>query len=463
MSQPRCRVIGFWDLTLYAVAVGFGIRWIAYAAAAGPASLPLWLVGMIGFMIPLVAATAELVGRFPGEGGIYDWTRETIGPFAGFITGWLYWTCNLPFFSALLYFMLANFAAVMGPAASRALEDPLIFASVACGVAIAVGALHWIGLGAGKWLTNFGSIAVGLLTVILIALGLAVALRSGPATDFVRASYSPPLTADGAALWAIMVFAYGGPESLAFLREDVAGGVRQIVRVLILVGLVVFAAYIAGTLAMLSILKPADASRLAGLPDAYTIGFAKVGLKWLGPLPPLLLGLSALGGYSAWFGLAARLPFAIGVDRYFPAAFAKKHPKTGAPTTAILIQVVAVVVLVILGQAGASVKAAYDFLTSMSVISYTLPFVFLFLAYLRADGPVAPGIWVAPGGPAGRKTLAWMGLVITATAIACTLVPSPDATDKLGAVVKLVVASAVLVGIGAAIYAAASRRRRVAV
>jgi hypothetical protein len=53
-----------------------------------------------------------------------------------------------------------------------------------------------------------------------------------------------------------------------------------------------------------------------------------------------------------------------------------------------------------------------------------------------------------------------MGLAVTATAIACTLVPSPDATDKLGAVIKLVIASAVLVGIGAAIYAAARRRRR---
>ncbi|HEY1878834.1 MAG TPA: hypothetical protein VGG68_02760, partial [Caulobacteraceae bacterium] len=82
---------------------------------------------------------------------------------------------------------------------------------------------------------------------------------------------------------------------------------------------------------------------------------------------------------------------------------------------------------------------------------------------LRANGPVAPGVWVAPGGPAGRKTLAWMGLAVTATAIACTIVPSPDATDKLGAVVKLVVASAALIGIGAAIYAAASRRRRTAV
>ncbi len=456
----RRRVIGFWDLTLYAVAVGFGIRWLSYAGAAGPASLPLWLIAMVGFLGPLVAATAELVGRFPGEGGIYDWTRETLGPFAGFIAGWLYWTCNLPFFSALLYFILVNFAAALGPAASHALADPWLFAGVACGVAIGVGALHWIGLGAGKWLTNFGSIAVGLLTVILIALGIAVAVRSGPATDFVHASYSPPLTADGAALWAIMVFAYGGPEALAFLREDVAGGVRQIVRVLILVGVVVFAAYIAGTLAMLSILKPADASRLAGLPDAYTIGFAKVGLKWLGPLPPLLLGLSMLGGYSAWFGLAARLPFAIGVDRYFPAAFARRHPKTGAPTTAIAVQVVAVVVLVILGQAGATVKGAYDFLTSMSVISYTLPFVFLFLAYLKANGPVAAGVWTAPGGPAGRKTLAWMGLAVTATAIACTLVPSPDATDKLGAVVKLVVASAALIGIGAGIYAAATLRRR---
>ncbi|HEY1416085.1 MAG TPA: APC family permease [Caulobacteraceae bacterium] len=463
MSQAPRRVIGFWDLTLYAVAVGFGLRWVAYAAAAGPASMPLWLIGMVGFLGPLIAATAELVGRFPSEGGIYNWTRETVGPFAGFITGWLYWTCNLPFFSGLLYFILANFAAAMGPAATHALADPWLFAAIACGVAIAVGALHWVGLGAGKWLTNFGSIAAALLTAILLALGLAVALRSGPATDFVHASYAPPLTADGAALWAIMVFAYGGPEALAFLREDVDGGVRQIVRVLILVGVVVFAAYIAGTLAMLSILRPSDASRLAGLPDAYTIGFARLGLKSLAPVSPILIGLMALGGYSAWFGLAARLPFAIGVDRYFPAAFARRDPRTDAPTTAILVQVVAVVVLVILGQAGASVKAAYDFLTSMSVISYTLPFVFLFLAYLRANGPVAPGVWVAPGGPAGRKTLAWMGLAVTATAIACTIVPSPDATDKLGAVVKLVVASAALIGIGAAIYAAASRRRRTAV
>ncbi|HEY5289958.1 MAG TPA: APC family permease [Caulobacteraceae bacterium] len=457
------RPLRFWDLTLYAVAVGFGIRWLPYAAAAGPASLPLWFLAMAGFMGPLVIATAEMVGRFPGEGGLYEWTRGTLGPFAGFICGWLYWTCNLPFFSALLYFILNTLAAALGPSATHTLANPWLFASLASTIAVAVGVLHWLGLGTGKWLTNFGSLAVGLLMAMLLAIGLVLALRDGPATSFAHASYAPPLTADGAALWAIMVFAYGGPEALAFLRGDVEGGVRQILRVLVLVGVVVFAAYIAGTLAILSIMKPQDASRLAGLPDAFTLGFSRLGLGALAPLPPLLLGLSALGGYSAWFGVAARLPFAIGVDRYFPAAFAKRDQQTGAPTTAIAVQVVAVVVLVILGQTGATVKGAYDFLVSMSVVSYTLPFVLLFLAYLRVRGAPASGVWVAPGGPFGRRAVALVGLAVTLSAIACTMVPSPDATDKVGAVVKLIVSSAILVGVGMAIYAQAARRRPVTV
>jgi amino acid transporter len=453
------RPLRFWDLTFYAAAVGFGIRWLPYAAAAGPASLPLWLLAMIGFMAPLVAATAEMVGRFPGEGGLYDWAGRTLGPFAGFMTGWLYWTCNLPFFSGVLYFIVNTLAAAAGPGAVKLVADPWVFAVIASTIAIVVALLHWRGMGTGKWLTNFGSLATFALLAILLLIGAAAALRFGSATSLTKANYAPPITADGAALWSIMVFAYGGPEALAFLRNDVAGGVKQIVRALVLVGVVVFALYIAGTLAMLAIFPPAAASRLGGLPDAYTIGLTRLGLKGLAPLPPLLLGLSMLGGYSAWFGIAARLPFVIGVDRYFPTAFARKDARTGAPTTAILVQAVAVVVLVALSQAGASVKAAYDFLVSMSVISYTLPFIFLFLAYLRLDGAAERGVWTAPGGPAGRRGLAAMGLIVTLTAVAATLVPGGDVIDKLGSVFKLLVASGVLIGLGAAIYAAAGRRR----
>ncbi|MEO8926054.1 MAG: APC family permease [Caulobacteraceae bacterium] len=455
------RPLRFTDLALYAVATSFSIRWIATAAAAGPASLPLWLLAVAGFMAPLVIATAELTCRFPGEGGIYDWTRETLGPFAGFLCGWLYWTCNLPFFSGLLYFIVGVLAQAAGPAAQGWVKDPVVFCALAVGLAATIGGLQLLGLGTGKWLVNFGAMAAAVLLAVLIAAAGALALGQGPATHFAKASYAPLLDANGAALWATMVFAFGGPEALAFLRGDVKGGTRQILRILAVVGVVQTAAYLAGTVAMLTILRPDEASRLAGVPDALQASLGRLGLGGLAPLALILLALSFLGSYSAWFGVAARLPFAIGVDRYLPAAFARRDPKSGAPTTAILVQTAAVIALVVLGQAGASIKAAYDFLVSMGVLSYTLPFVFLFVVYLKLQGRAAPAdAWTAPGGPSAGLAIGAVGLAVTLSAIACTLVPSPDATDKIGAVVKLVVASAVLIAMGVAIYGLARRDNR---
>ena len=63
------RTLGFADLFFYAASVALSIRWISVAAAAGPASLPLWLVAVLVFSVPLTMATAELTGRFAGEGG----------------------------------------------------------------------------------------------------------------------------------------------------------------------------------------------------------------------------------------------------------------------------------------------------------------------------------------------------------------------------------------------------------
>jgi amino acid transporter len=105
----------FWDLALYAVAMTLSLRWLSVAAAAGPASLPMWIAAVISFMAPLVIATAAMVSRFEGEGGIYIWTREPFGPFAGFVCGWLYWTCNIPFFSGLLVFIVNVLAVAAGP------------------------------------------------------------------------------------------------------------------------------------------------------------------------------------------------------------------------------------------------------------------------------------------------------------------------------------------------------------
>lgn len=442
------REIGFWGLVLYATAMTFGIRWLATSAAAGPAALPIWILAALGFLVPLAIATIHLAGRFEGEGAIYAWTGKAFGPFAGFLCGWLYWVCNLPFFSSVLYFTVEVIAAALPSGPSEALADPILRLSLCAAIAVAISLMHLSGVGVGQWLPAFGAGASLALLALLLTIAALIGGRDGPATDFAAASYLPPLDANGAILWSTMVFAFAGAEGVALLRNEVAGGVGRLVRAIAMIAVFLVLAYVAGSIAMLTILEPEDASRLAGLPDALRLGLERVGLGDLAPAALALLAAALLGSYAAWFGASARLPHAAGVDHVLPPMFAKRDPRTGAPVAAIVLQTVLVIVLLIVSQAEANIRAAYDFLVAMSVLSYTLPFLFLFAAYIAVQTNMRP------------RAIGALGFVVTLSAIACTLVPSPDAEDPLGATLKLVWASAALILSGVALYALAKFRRR---
>ncbi len=458
MTAPR--TINFWELVLYATALNFGIRWLATAAAIGPASLPIWILAAVGFLAPLAIATAELAGRFEGEGAVYAWSRDTMGPFAGFLCGWIYWVCNLPFFSGILFYFI-EVISYISPELRAALEPAPVRLALTTAVAIAIAGANLVGMAAGKWLPVFGAIAsLTLLAVLLIAAWL-IGMRDGPATDFAAADYKPPFDANGAILWATMVFGFAGAEAVALLRNDIAGGMKRLVRAIAIIGVFLVAAYVAGTIAMLTIVSPEQATRLSGLPEALQIGLSRIGIGALAPYAMGLLALVMLGSYAAWFGAAARLPYAAGLDHVLPRAFAVRDPKTGAPVASIILQTVAVVALIFLSQSGENVRAAYDFLISMSVLSYTLPFLFLFAAYLIAQRKPAPaGAWVSPGGRGGALVIGVVGFLVTLSAILASLVPSPDAADQLGTTLKLLWASAVLILSGVVLYGLAKWRKR---
>jgi amino acid transporter len=449
------------DLCLYGASMALSMRWISVAAATGPASLPIWVLAIVVFSGPLIVATADLTTRFTGEGGVYNWTRETFGPFWGFLCGWLYWTCNLPFFSGLLYFMVNLLALALGPAGKPILDQPLLFAAIAIFISILVGVFHLKGMGSGKWLSNIGGFSNLTLMSILILVGAVVFLSRGSATDFVHASYAPPLNANGAILWATMVFGVGGSEALAFLRNDVRGGMKTILMALVFVAAIQIFFYLSDTAAMLAILTPEGATRLSGLPDALILGLKTLGLSGLAPFVLMAAFLGTLGSYSAWFGVAARLPFAAGIDDYLPKAFGRRDPKSGAPVVSIAVQMVIVIGLVVLSQVGENLKAGYDFLVAMSVLSYTLPFLFLFMVYLGVHvRPAVEGGWKLPGGRTTALVVGGIGMAATVTAVACTLVPSPDAKDQVGEALKLVEASAVLILSGCLAYGLTILRRR---
>ena len=68
-----------------------------------------------------------------------------------------------------------------------------------------------------------------------------------------------------------------------------------------------------------------------------------------------------------------------------------------------------------LGQAGTTVRGAYDALVSMGIIAYFIPFLFMFAAMIVLQRePAGPDVMRVPGGQPVAIALAAIGFVVTA-------------------------------------------------
>jgi amino acid transporter len=461
-SPPQLRrVLGFRDLLLYYVVTGFSLRWVAVAAAAGPSSLVIWLVAALGFFVPLVFCVLELSSRYPEEGGIYVWSKRAFGPFAAFITGWTYWGSNLPYLPGLLYYAAANALFMGGPSWQSWSSNSIYFIAVStAGLAVTV-AMNVIGLNVGKWLTNVGAIAGWIPAMVLMALGAVAWSRFGLATPITGHALVPSMHLKDIIFWSTIAFAFGGVESGSTMGEEIEDARRTVPRAILAAGAIICVLYIAATFAVLLAMPKEQVSGLSGIMQAIQAMTAKVGVGWLAPAMAALVTLNALGGTGGWFAATARLPFVAGIDRFLPKAFGDLHPTWRTPYVALLVQAAIAGLFVFLGQAGTSVHGAYDALVSMGIIAYFIPFLFMFAATIVLQRePAGPGVMRVPGGKPVAIAVAATGFIVTAISIVLACVPPDEEPNKMFAVVKVVGSSAILVGVGAAVYFLGRRRAR---
>jgi glutamate:GABA antiporter len=455
------RGIRFRDLVLFYVVSGLSVRWTATAAAAGPSILIVWVAALTCFFVPLAASVMELSSRHPEEGGLYIWSREAFGDFAGFISAWTYWMSNLPYFSGVLYFGAASALYAFGARGRALAADPLYYLAFAVVWLAIITLLNIRGVDSGKWLNNVSSLGGLLPLAVLLLLAGASYMRFGPATHFTMAALTPHWTLDNAVFWSSVFFAFGGVEAGSAMGDEIQNPRRTIPLAILVGGSVLAIGYIGGTAALLVAL-PIDA---VGGPDGFVNGIhelsAHLGLGWLLAPVALLVGLNAVGGAAAYLSSTSRLPFVAGIDRYLPAAFGWIHPRYRTPWVAIAVYGAAGMLVALLGQAGTSVRGAYDVLVSMAIIAYFLPYLFLFAAMIRMqDRPAGPEVRRVPGGRPVAISLASVGFVSTSVTILLSVIPGADETNKPLAVLKVVGGTAVLVGAGVAVFLASRRKAK---
>ncbi|MFZ0642424.1 MAG: APC family permease [Candidatus Acidiferrales bacterium] len=452
-DRPR-RAMGFRDLVMFYIVTGISLRWIATAATVGASAVAIWLIAWCAFYLPLALSVMELSARYPQEGGMYVWSKRAFGEFPGFITGWTYWTSNLPYFPAVLYFAASN-ALYAGPARWLALSDnrTYFFLFAILGLAIAT-FLNVIGLSVGKWLHNLGAIGTWLPIAILFGIAATAWHRFGSATSFTPATMTPHMHFRDVLFMATIVYALGGSESASFLGDEVKDARRNLPRGLLAGGAFVTTGYILGTVAVLIALPAHQVSGLEGIMQAISRSAERVGFLGIVPLAALLITISNLGALGAWLAVSARLPFVAGLDRYLPEPFARVHPKWGTPHVALLVQAICGAIFIALSQAGTSVYGAYEVLVSMGIITYFVPYLFVFAALIRLQRePVAAGTIRIPGGRPVATALGALGFMTTLVTIIFSMVPAADEPHKFVAIAKIVGLSGVLLAVGALLYA----------
>jgi len=447
------RGIRFRDLTLFYVAGSLSIRWSATAAASGPSSLIVWIAALLCFFLPLAASVMELSSRYPDEGGLYVWARHAFGDGCGFLAAWTYWMSNLPYFPSVLYFGAASALFAFGGRGRSLAASPLYFILFA-GIALAmITLLNMRGVNAGKWLNNVSSFGAMLPLGLLIVLGAVSWTRFGSATEFSASSMALHWSVKNAIFWSTIFFAFVGVEAGSFMGDEIENPRRAIPLAIFTGGTITTIGYICGTAALLVALPGSAVSGPDGIVNGLHALTSRLGLGWLLPVAALLVALNALGGAAAFLSSTSRLPFVAGIDYYLPPIFGAIHPRYRTPWVAIGFYGLAGIIVALLGQAGTTVRGAYDVLVSMAVLVTFLPFLFIFASMIRLQWePAGPEVRRVPGGKPMAIVLGVLGLISTIVTIVLSAFPSEDDPNKPLAVLKVVGSGAVVVAAGIALY-----------
>ena len=311
------RELRLWHLVLFNISAVAGIRWLAAAAHAGPGSLTLWLLAVLAFLIPSALVVSSLSERFPEEGGFYIWTKRAFGEWHGFQCAWLYVLSNIIYFPTLLLSGVAMASYMFGASGVRYSESAL-FAIPATFLALWLSFLaHLVGLRVGKWTSVLGGASTYLIAALLVAFALLVFWRHGSATHF---QLVPQPSFENLNLWSQIAFAMVGLEVAPILGGEIYHPRQTVPRAAWISGAASAVFYIAGTAALLVLMPPAGINIMTGLAQAGQIASARFGTTWLAPCFALLITVGVIGQLSVFIAGNTRVPFALGLDRYLPAA-----------------------------------------------------------------------------------------------------------------------------------------------
>jgi glutamate:GABA antiporter len=346
-SASLTRELRLTDLVFLQILLIVGLPWTGYAAQLGGAHFALWALAIVLFYFPLAATVTFLSRRLPLEGGVYQWVKLGISPFAGFLAGW-----NYSFFFILIYAASGSFVAnslsyVAGPrGAWMSSSKPVILVCSLIFFAL-VYFVNYRGLHLARWITSTGGALIGGLYALLVALLVWRLVRGDATPQPVFAPAWPVLSLITVNLFSKIAFnALSGFEQVAVFAGECHTPERNIARSVFIAGPGIAVLYILGTCSLLAYTPREKIDLIAPIPQILGASLTSSSMAASLSAVAILVVLFAYFTQTvACVAQVSRMPMVAGWDGLLPARFSELHPRFRTPVRSLGIAVAACVVL----------------------------------------------------------------------------------------------------------------------
>ncbi|ARR48934.1 amino acid permease [Photobacterium damselae subsp. damselae] len=386
MSDTKRNTIGKFGLLSLTFAAVFSFNNIINNnIEIGLSSAPMFFLATIFYFIPFCLIIAEFVSlNKDSEAGVYAWVKSSLGGRWAFISAYTYWFVNLFFFTSLLPRVIAyasyaflGYEYILTPFTTTILSMILF----AFATYVSTNGAKMLGP-----ITSVTSSLMLLLTISYILLSGAALLGGVQPAD--------PITVDamipefswaflGITTWIFM--AAGGAESVAVYVNDVKGGSKSFVKVIIVAGLFIGVLYSVGSVLINVFVSSSELKFTGGSVQVYE------GLARYFGLPEIMMNrFVGLVSFTAMFGsllMWTATPVKIFFSEIPAGIFGKKTVElneNGVPARAAWIQYLIVLPLMVIPALGSNTaQELMNTVINMTAAASMLPPLFIMLAYLN--------------------------------------------------------------------------------
>lgn len=357
---------------------------------AGPAVILSYVIGGV-VMFLVMSALAEMSVARPAPGSFRLYAHEYLGPYFGFVTGWIYWLSWVAIMSAEIVAASTYVRLWVPPAWSLSfgLGFALVMTAVNLRSVRSFGEFEfWFSMVKVAAIVAFIGVGTAFITGVLggAPIGLANYLGQG--------GFLPKGFAGVALATVLVIFAYGGTEVIGIAAGESENPRRDVPRAIggIVVRTIVL--YI-GSIAVLVGVIPWREVGLGSSP--FVLVFERLGLPAAGTVMNLVVITAALSSMNAGLYTASRILWSLAREGQAPKALAAVRRAGRVPARAVVASTLSLYAGVLLYYFAPA--NAFLYITSVSAFGIAFSWLMIVASHI-AFRPK----YLTQAGTAGRRT-----------------------------------------------------------